>query len=234
MIREIREEELKNAESERDTELTLSTGMLLVIGCGLILLCGICFGLGYSVGHRSSAEPPATVSPSSTSTISAQTVGSTSKPMAAGQAPVQPRNQTAVNVPVESGGDEAHATAVAPVAANESSTSAQPQVKPALQSQVRPALSSQMSGTPASLPIKVQPALSQPPGLMVQIAAVSRTEDAEVLVNALRRRGYAVAVRREVADSLLHVQIGPFANRNDANVMRQKLLNDGYNAIVQQ
>jgi len=29
------------------------------------------------------------------------------------------------------------------------------------------------------------------------------------------------------------VQTGPFANRNDANAMRQKLLNDGYNAIVE-
>ncbi len=35
------------------------------------------------------------------------------------------------------------------------------------------------------------------------------------------------------ADNLIHVQTGPFVNRNDANAMRQKLLNDGYNAIVQ-
>ena len=68
---------------------------------------------------------------------------------------------------------------------------------------------------------------------MVQIAAVSHTEDAEMLVNALKRRGYAVTVRRDIADTLLHVQTGPFANRSDADAMRQKLLNDGYNAIVQ-
>ena len=68
---------------------------------------------------------------------------------------------------------------------------------------------------------------------MVQIAAVSHREDAEVLVNALRKHGYAVTARRELSDSLIHVQIGPFANRNDANAMRQKLLSDGYNAIVQ-
>jgi cell division septation protein DedD len=68
---------------------------------------------------------------------------------------------------------------------------------------------------------------------MVQIAAVSNPEDAEVLVAALRRRGYAVSARREVADGLIHVRIGPFNNRNDANQWRQKLLNDGYNAILQ-
>jgi DedD protein len=68
---------------------------------------------------------------------------------------------------------------------------------------------------------------------MVQIAAVSRTEDADVLVNALRKRGYVVTERRELGDNLIHVQTGPFTSRNDANTMRQKLLNDGYNAIVQ-
>jgi cell division septation protein DedD len=68
---------------------------------------------------------------------------------------------------------------------------------------------------------------------MVQIAQVSQAEDAEVLVNALRKRGYTVAARRELSDNLIHVQTGPFVNRNDANAMRQKLLNDGYNAIVQ-
>jgi cell division septation protein DedD len=68
---------------------------------------------------------------------------------------------------------------------------------------------------------------------MVQIAAVSHQEDADVLVGALRRRGYAVTVRHEPADGLMHVQIGPFTSHNEANSMRQKLLNDGYNAIVQ-
>jgi cell division septation protein DedD len=68
---------------------------------------------------------------------------------------------------------------------------------------------------------------------MVQIATVSHQEDADVLVGALRKRGYAVTVSLDAADSQLHVRIGPFSNRNDANAMRQKLLNDGYNAIVQ-
>jgi len=68
---------------------------------------------------------------------------------------------------------------------------------------------------------------------MVQIAAVSHADDAEVLVNALRRRGYSVTARRDNGDTLIHVQTGPFISRNDANAMRQRLLNDGYNAIVQ-
>jgi cell division septation protein DedD len=82
----------------------------------------------------------------------------------------------------------------------------------------------------------VQPALAAPSSpaatLTVQIAAVSHPEDADVLVNALRRRGYAVVARRD-ADGLIHIRIGPFNTRDEANIWRQKLLNDGYNAIVQ-
>ena len=43
---------------------------------------------------------------------------------------------------------------------------------------------------------------------MVQIAAVSRPQDADVLVAALRQRGYGVVVRSEPQDNLLHVQVG--------------------------
>jgi cell division septation protein DedD len=68
---------------------------------------------------------------------------------------------------------------------------------------------------------------------MVQIAAVSNPQDAEVLVNALRKRGYSVTVRREFTDNLIHVRIGPFNSRGEANQWRQKLLNDGYNAIIE-
>ena len=68
---------------------------------------------------------------------------------------------------------------------------------------------------------------------MVQIAAVSHQEDADVLVGALRRRGYAVSARRDPADNLIHVRIGPFNDRDEANRWRMKLLNDGYNAIIQ-
>jgi cell division septation protein DedD len=67
---------------------------------------------------------------------------------------------------------------------------------------------------------------------MVQIAAVSSPEDADVLMGALRRRGYAVAARRD-ADGMIHVRIGPFSSRDEAEKWKLKLLNDGYNAILQ-
>jgi cell division septation protein DedD len=67
---------------------------------------------------------------------------------------------------------------------------------------------------------------------MVQIAAVSHQEDADVLADALRKRGYAVSARRDPGDTLIHVRIGPFSSRADADRWRLKLLNDGYNAMI--
>jgi cell division septation protein DedD len=54
-----------------------------------------------------------------------------------------------------------------------------------------------------------------------------------VLVNALRKRGYAANAQREPSDGLIHVRIGPFATHEEANRMCARLLNDGYNAMVQ-
>ena len=85
----------------------------------------------------------------------------------------------------------------------------------------------------AAPPKPVSAALTTPDAsIMVQIAAVSRPEDATVLVSALKGLGYHASVRSEPTDKLFHVQVGPFATRDDAMAMRAKLINDGYNAIL--
>jgi DedD protein len=234
MIREFDEEELDRGERGQDTELTLGAGLLLVLGCGLVLLCGICFGLGYVVGHRVSAPSSGASLRAGTQSVP-QASGSTVKPTASAQTTAQrPPAKVAVEVPDSKGTAAPRPRGAVPAASE--STEAQSQARASLPAQVKPALAGQSGTAQAAQPastLHVQPALSQTQGWMVQIAAVSHVEDAEVLVNALKKRGYTVSVRRDLADALLHVQTGPFVNRDDANAMRQKLLSDGYNAIVQ-
>lgn len=67
---------------------------------------------------------------------------------------------------------------------------------------------------------------------MVQVAAVSHQPDAEALVAALRRKGYSAAIHNDGKDKLLHVQVGPIATHTEALAIRQKLLAEGYNAII--
>ena len=68
--------------------------------------------------------------------------------------------------------------------------------------------------------------------MVVQVAAVSHQEDANMLLAALKKKGYSVSIRQEPQDKLLHLQLGPFASKKEADAMRQRLLADGYNAIV--
>ncbi len=67
---------------------------------------------------------------------------------------------------------------------------------------------------------------------MVQIAAVRNRPDAEALAAALRKNGFNPSIRTESQDKLLHVQIGPFSNRDEAKAMRQKLSSAGYDAFI--
>ena len=210
MIRDFTKEELEPATNH--TELTLGAGAFLTIGGGLLLLCGFCFGLGYFVGHRGSADPAAaTALPAQDVSAPISPTRSGSKPGAATQVPQVPAQQAA----------DAASDGTAQVAAQVQQVAATGSPAQAADSIVHPAL------------VQTQPAQSQVQGWMVQIAAVSHQEDAQVLVDALRKRGYEVTARRDASDNLIHVQTGPFVSRNDANAMRQKLLNDGYNAIVQ-
>ena len=93
---------------------------------------------------------------------------------------------------------------------------------------------------PASMPAIATPqeARSAPvtgPGtIVVQIAAVSREDDAVALAGALRKKNYNVFVVNNpiTNDKLYHVQVGPFASMQDAEAMKLKLTGEGYNPIV--
>ncbi|MGB6690449.1 MAG: SPOR domain-containing protein [Terracidiphilus sp.] len=227
------EREIDETGRGHETEITLGATGLLAICFGLILICGLFFGLGYAAGHRAPVAMVGGPQTASNAGSLAMAAGNQPKPSAAPQPAIaQPASADAsAQTPPSADPDgdvianPASATAgqaVAPQAANPSAPN-QWTVKPAMPTQPTQPSTAPVTAAP------VAPALR----LMVQIAAVSHAEDASVLTNALLRRGYAVTARRDPTDNLIHVQVGPFNNVNDANAMRLKLLNDGYNAIVE-
>jgi len=234
MQRSFAEEEFEEEQPRRDKEITLGPAMLLAILSGLVLLCGLCFGVGYTAGRSSAPRGAVTITQSASGqTMTSQSGSALQKPQAKGIIPAASPQQTVVPVPQPTSSDGTASgnplTSYAPTSGSSGASSNE--------SQVRPALAGQPAGSAANSPGgaagQVQPAFAQgAAGIMVQIAAVSHVEDANVLMSALRKRGYAVVARREAADSLIHVQIGPFSNRADANAMGQRLLSDGYNAVV--
>jgi cell division septation protein DedD len=69
-------------------------------------------------------------------------------------------------------------------------------------------------------------------GYAVQVAAVSKQEDADALVEALKKKSYQVFIASQGTDKLFHVQVGPFNDIKDAEATKAKLTGDGYNPIV--
>ena len=234
------EEDVEPVRPRRDTELTLGSGTLLAIFFGLVLLCGLCFGLGYALGHRGTQNAAAAAPGASAPQPMAS--GSVAKPSAA-QTPAPPAADIATESAVgatqraalPAGASPNGTPQAVPAGQNAGQSAGQPAGNSA-QPQARPAITAGNAATPAAAQANgaVRPALEPAGSFMVQIAAVSNQEDADVLSNALRKRGYAVSEMRDPVDNLIHVRIGPFATAAEADNWKNSLLNDGYNAIVQQ
>lgn len=196
------------AERQRDKEVTLSPAMLVGLAAGLAAVCGLCFLAGYAVGHHSSGAPDADATQANGGPSAAQILSTQSKPSAS-QGSAQP---PAMNPQSSTSGEASSADGAQPAASGQV-------VQTAL-----PGQTGTGAGQSASLPATAW---------MVQIAEGFHPEDAEVLVDALRRRGYTASAHRDPSDGLIHVRMGPFPTHDAAAATRQKLSNDGYNAIIQ-
>jgi cell division septation protein DedD len=210
-----------------DTEITLGTGKMLVLFFGLVVLCGLFFGTGYMIGHNSAridahndaaaSAPVASLGPKPSAGDAA--VG---QPVAsdAGSTPISPASESANN------GQVMDSTTGVPL----NTAPAQSQPAPANERPVEASKSANATATQAQEPM---PAVSAGGSFFVQVAAVSREEDAQALVNALKRKQYAASVVTNApADKLFHVEVGPFAAFADADGMKKRLVADGYSAIV--
>jgi cell division septation protein DedD len=200
-------------EEQSDREISLGTTTILGLFFLLALICAICFGFGYSLRGRI-AQPSASA---------AQTV---SQPDDQEDAPAG----TSTAKPSPSSLEVAPVAGTTSAATGDAATSVPLNTAPAPQAEsAKPAIRTVALTHPS---VSAPAASAAANGAVVQIAAVSHKEDAQILEAALKKRGYTVAIRQEPQDSLLHVQLGPFPSRKDADVMRQRLLADGYNAIV--
>lgn len=231
------EREFQQAEASHETELTLGSTTLLLLFLGLVLLCGLCFGLGYTIGHRGTRDALVALPPASQAANQLPNQGQPAAPAEDGLAKPSANTQAiGTGLPSQAPPDQpidadaiaagGGAPSSAAAAGNDSSNGA---------SQVKPAFGGTPASTQAGSPVASAVGSSEVPAgaLMVQIAAVSQQQDADVLMGALRRRGYTVGAHREPLDGLIHVRIGPFKTRDEAEKMRLKLLNDGYNALIQ-
>jgi DedD protein len=192
-------------------EVTLSTGTILGIFFGLVLLCGLFFGFGYKMGsHR---------------------VTATGQPVVAENATAPATNFGSFKPAAGSPADGSGAATAASAATAAPTTRAERREEARLEKKEAKEAAAAAEHGPPTAGAAAAPAAATG-AFVVQVAAVSHQEDSELLVNALRAKGYPVSAHTEPQDKFFHIQVGPFSTRKDADAAKQKLLADGYQPIV--
>jgi cell division septation protein DedD len=211
--------------SSEDTEITLGTGKLLVLFFVLVAICAGSFSLGYKLGSKSEPAVSSAVSLTTTPGVmkpasSAVTApASTSKPADQKSTTPDPGAAAADAKPVTPGdsSNPANGGAAGNSGANASAAN-----------------SSAASGAATSATNAPDPSTTLPASAyFVQVAAVSKQDDADALVDALKKKNYpAFVAANATTDKLFRIQVGPFPDIQEAEAMRTRLIGDGYNPIV--
>jgi DedD protein len=196
--------------AQQDTEITLGTGRMLAIFFTFVLICAFFFAIGFSLGKK---------------TTLATIGGLPSASAAASSTAVRPSAEKKEGTPPANSTDFSFYKAVGEKSADSGLTPAESSSK--APSAAAPATS---EASPSSAPDIMA---SVATGYFVQVAAVSRKEDAESLVEALKKKQYpAFTANNPAIDKFYHVQVGPYGELKDAEAMRGRLISDGYNPIV--
>ena len=204
--------------AQQDTEITLGTGRMLAIFFSFVLVCAFFFSIGFSLGRR---------------TAIAGAGSSLSAPTATPATIVRPsaaKNDATQATPPSSSSsnDFSFYKAVGEKNANAALTPPDSKAQPA--ASIAATATAEAPSTAATDAATAAPAGG---GYYVLVAAVSRQEDAESLVEALKKKQYpAFTANNPSADKFYHVQVGPYADLKDAEAMRARLISDGYNPIV--
>lgn len=198
--------------AQQDTEITLGTGRMLVLFSCLVVVCAFFFAIGFSLGRKTTMTGAGL--PNAPTGVPATIV----RPPAVKNDALQPTPQS---------GDFSFYKAVGEKSTGAALTPPSPKAEPAASSNATP------SSGAANDTIEIATAPPASGGYYVQVAAVSRQEDAEALVEALKKKQYpAFSAKNNSADKFYHVQVGPYAELKEAEAMRAHLIGDGYNPIV--
>ncbi len=224
--------------SSEDTEITLGVGKLLGLFFLLAAICGIFFSIGYSLGRSAGREQ---------ATNDQAQVSAASDAAPSGSGAIEGKPSAAVAKPQEQASAASDATPPQQsLTFYKAVQQSGPGVDPSAATQ-KPADAATQKDVAVTVPAKVAaPSASSsdvishtspvtgPGTIVVQIAALSREDDAVSLAGALRKKNYNVFVVNNPVnnDKFYHVQVGPFSNLADAQAMKAKLVAEGYNPII--
>ena len=232
-----------------EQDITIGPGKLLGLFFMLVAICGVFFAIGYSLGKTSAREQALNDKTGLNASLSAPIVGDSSAPKPSAAVTAKSEPDTTAGADQEKAPKGPDLTFFNAVKKSDSSTqTAADPAKPAVAKAELLSTGGVTAGA-SEAPATAKPAPSSaeakapanPDGtasvngaFVVQIAAVTREEDAAALAGALRKKNYSVFVvnNQAVHDRFYHVQVGPFPTLQDAETMKAKLMGEGYNPIV--
>jgi cell division septation protein DedD len=189
--------------ASQDTEITLGTGRMLALFFGLVGICALFFGLGYALGK-----------------------GSSKPAVAAQEPPAKSEARSAVKPTAPAKPSPGDLTFYQAVKQDDTGSQPAPAANDASDSPVAAATAAGVA--PHPLVGTVDSA-----SYFVQVAAVTKKDDAQALLSALKKKSYPVFIAtNEPHDRLYHVQVGPFGDVKEAEAARARLVADGYNPIL--
>jgi len=195
------------ATGQQDTEITLGTGRMLALFFALVVICSGFFAIGFSLGRKST-----TIGSANVLAAQAGTPSTVVRPNAGKSNPPPPTSSSGDFSFYKSVEQKTADTKLAPV--DQQSQAAAP------------------GSTPDAAKTADTGATAAAGAYYVQVAAVTRQEDADALVEALKKKQYPAFSNNTAGDKYFRVQVGPFVDIKDAESMRGRLIADGYNPIL--
>ena len=211
-------------------ELVLENRQLVFILFGAVLLCGIFFTLGFLVGR----EQHDLSGRNDTSKLEGEeSAVPTNKPAA----------KKEVSPPDASKPKKADQDAINKeltfYKTVEGKSAGNPKVNPKEESSAGDKGKNQSPSRASKEPPKTVPvttATAAPNTIIYQVAALSKSDDAQALVHKLKEKGFQAFLVSPPGDSgsdrLFRVQVGPFSDSNVAEQIKAKLVANGYTPIT--
>jgi cell division septation protein DedD len=204
-----------------------------VIGLFLIMLLfsGLFFTLGYVMGRNQFDNPVR---------VAASSKFSRPEPAVLPKADPAPKKAPAI-FPNESASDPATSSnSEWEFYSNNKPAKSEPRLEPAPKAPAVPPASTPVSSktvvAPAATPTKTIVSTTSAPsipggGLMLQVAACLRQDDATAIASSLQKNHYAVVVLNPQKDKYYRVQVGPLKDQKTAEATKKGLESAGFNAF---
>ena len=211
-------------------DMTLESRHLVGLFLGVVVLCCVFFTLGYVMGNsqQGSARVMAAAGEAKSATLP-EAATKTDSTQPAVPTPSEWRFPSAAEPakPAEKIEPSKPAVELNPPAASGSGVPRPMAIASAPASKPASSGSTAASRAKAAAPPRIAKG-----SILLQVAALTRESDALLLAEALQRKSFPAFLIKPAGDRYYRVQVGPYADKESADLAKRSLEREGFKAIV--